>query len=378
MDFIRDELLKLRKDGLLRELRTVESAQDAHITMAGRTYLSFCSNNYLGLANDPRIKEAAAKAIEEYGWGAGASRLISGNTKLHRRLEEKIASFKGTRSSIVFATGYMANVGTIAALVGPDDAVIVDRLNHASIIDGCRLSRARMLVYQHADANSLENVLSATHGFKRRLVVTDTVFSMDGDLCPLPDIVTLARKYDAMVMVDEAHATGVMGDSGRGVVEYFGLEREVDIQMGTLSKALGGIGGYVAGSDQLIAYLQNKCHSFIYTTALPPAACAAAIEALDIIEQQPERRQRLWENVGYLKEKLAALNLEMTNSASHIIAIVFGDVGKTMARSKKLFKKNILVPAIRPPTVPKGTSRLRITAMSEHQKEDLDRLLSAL
>jgi len=378
MDFIREELQKLRRDGLFRELRTVESAQGRYVTIGGKDYLCFCSNNYLGLANDPRVKEAAAKAIEKYGWGAGASRLISGTMRLHRQLEERIARFKGSEGSMVFATGYMANVGTISALVGAGDAVIIDRLNHASIIDGCRLSGARMFVYRHGSTTSLENVLSGAHGFKRRLIVTDTVFSMDGDICPLPDIVTLAKRYDAMVMVDEAHATGVMGETGRGVVEYYGLEGQVDVAMGTLSKALGGIGGYVAGSKDLISYLRNKCRSFVYTTAPPPAACAAAIEALDIVAKEPERREKLWENVKYLKKNLAARNLQMTNSASQIIPIIIGEAAKAAAKSKRLYKRNILCPAIRPPTVPKGSSRLRISLMSEHQREDLDRLVSLL
>jgi len=378
MEFIKEELDKLRRERLLRELRTVESAQGRCVTIGGKTYLCFCSNNYLGLANEPRVKEAARRAIEEYGWGAGASRLISGTMHLHRELEERIARFERTEDSIVFATGYMANVGTIAALVGPGDAVIVDRLNHASIIDGCRLSGAKMLVYQHREVSSLENILSGAQGFKRKLIVTDTVFSMDGDICPLPDMVTLARRYNAMVMVDEAHATGVMGESGRGVVEYYGLEGQVDVVMGTLSKALGGIGGYVAGSKELIAYLQNKCRSFIYTTAPPPAACAAAIEAFNIIEKEPERRQRLWENVKYLKENLAGMNLRTTESASQIVAVIVGEASRAVAKSRKLFKKNILVPAIRPPTVPKGSSRLRITVISEHEREDIDRLVSLL
>jgi len=378
MEFIREELQKLRKEGLLRTLRTVESAAGKEVTIAGRRYLSFCSTNYLGLANDPRVKEAATKAIEKYGWGTGSSRLISGTTRLHRELEERLARFHGTESCISFATGYMANTGTIAALVGPGDAVIVDRLDHASVIDGCRLSRARLLVYRHGDTTSLENVLSGAHGFNRKLIVTDTVFSMDGDICPLPDIVTLAKHYDAMVMVDEAHAVGAMGDTGRGVMEYYGLEGQVDVLMGPLSKAFGGVGGYVVGSEALITYLQNKCRSFIYTTAPPPAACAAAVEALNIIEKEPERRQKLWENVKYLKQNLVARKVQTTNSASQIVAVIVGEAAKAVALSRKLYKKNVLIPAIRPPTVPQGTSRLRIMVTSEHEKEDIDTLLSLL
>ncbi len=293
-------------------------------------------------------------------------------------MEERFAQFHGAEGCISFATGYMANLGTIAALVGPVDAVIVDRLDHASIIDGCRLSRAKLLVYRHGDATSLENVLSGAHGFNRKLVVTDSVFSMDGDMCPLPDIVTLSKHYDAMVMVDEAHAVGVVGDAGRGVVEYYGLEGQVDVVMGPLSKAFGGVGGYIVGSESLITYLQNRCRSFIYTTAPPPAACGAAIEAINIVEKEPERRQRLWENVKYLKQSLTARKVDTTKSASQIVAVVVGEADRAMALSRKLFKKSILVPAIRPPTVPKGTSRLRIMVTSEHEKEDIDRLVSLL
>jgi len=378
MDFITEELRKLRKEDLLRTLRTIESAAGKELTLSGRKYLSFSSTNYLGLANDPRLKEAAKKAIETYGWGTASSRLICGTTRLHRELEERLAQFHGSEACISFVTGYMANVGTIAALVGPADAVIVDRLDHASIIDGCRLSRARLLVYQHADAKSLENVLSGAHGYNRKLVVTDTVFSMDGDICPLPDIVTLAKHYDAMVMVDEAHAVGVLGEKGRGVVEYHGLEGQVDVVMGPMSKAFGGVGGYVVGSDELIAYLQNKCRSFIFTTAPPAAGCAASIEAINIIEKEPQRREKLWENVSYLKKGLAAKKLQMTNSASQIVAVIVGEADKAQALSRKLFKQGILIPAIRPPTVPKGTSRLRIMVTSEHERQDIDRLLEAL
>ena len=378
MDFINDELRRLRKEDLLRTLRTIESPAGKELTLSGRKYLSFSSTNYLGLANNPRLKEAAKKAIDTYGWGTGSSRLLCGTTRLHRELEEKLARFHGAQACLGFVTGYMANVGTIAALVEPQDAVIVDRLVHASIIDGCRLSRARLLVYQHGDARSLENVLSGAHGYNRKLIVTDSVFSMDGDICPLPDIVTLARHYDAIVMVDEAHAVGVLGERGRGIVEYHGLEGQVDVTMGPLSKSFGGVGGYIVGSDELIAFLQNKCRSFIYTTAPPAAGCAAALEALKIIENEPERRKKLWDNVAYLKNGLAAKKVQMTNSASQILAIIVGEADKAQALSRKLFKKGILIPAIRPPTVPKGTSRLRIMVTAEHEREDVDRLLDLL
>ncbi len=378
MKYISDELIKVKKSGLYRELKVVGNAQDTHIEIEGKTFLSFCSNNYLGLANNPSVIKAVKDAVEEYGWGAGASRLISGNMSSHESLEDEISRFKGKEASLVFPTGYMANLGAISSLVSNGDLVICDKLNHASIIDGCRLSGADFRVYAHCDMVKLENILRKSLKYNRKLIVTDSVFSMDGDLAPLPDIVRIAGKHKAMVMVDEAHGTGVFGENGRGVVEHFNLNKEVYIVMGTLSKAIGSLGGYVCGDIDLINYLRNKARSFMYTTALPPAVCAASIAGIKKIQNDPSLRESLWRNVRFIKEKLKSLNFSTISSESPIIPILIGDSQKAVDMSNFLYKKGLLIPAIRPPTVPANSSRLRMTVMSTHTKEDLERLLEVL
>jgi 8-amino-7-oxononanoate synthase len=378
MKYISDELEKIKKSGLYRELKIVESAQGTHLEIKGKTYLNFCSNNYLGLANNPLVIKAVKDAMEKYGWGAGASRLVSGNMTLHEKLENEISRFKGKEASIVFPTGYMANIGTISSLVSKGDLVICDKLNHASIIDGCRLSGADLRVYTHCDMEKLKNVLIKSTKYSRKLIVTDTVFSMDGDLAPLPDIVRVARKYNAMVMVDEAHGTGVFGKNGRGVIEHFNLNEKINVVMGTLSKAVGSLGGYVSGDADLINFLRNKARPFMYTTALPPAVCAASIAGIRIIRENPSLRTSLWNNVRYLKEKLELLNFNVIPSESPIIPILIGDAKKAVDVSAFLYKKGILIPAIRPPTVPAKSSRLRMTVMSTHTREDLEKLLDVL
>jgi glycine C-acetyltransferase/8-amino-7-oxononanoate synthase len=378
MKYISDELKKIKKSGLYRELNTVEGAQGSHVKIKGRTYISFCSNNYLGLANHPEVTKAAKDAVKKYGWGAGASRLISGNMKLHQALENEISKFKRKEAAIVFPTGYMANIGAICSLVSSGDLVISDRFNHASIIDGCRLSGADFRIYPHRDTVKLENVLKKSSKYSRRLIVTDTVFSMDGDLAPLPDIVGIAHKYKAMVMVDEAHGTGVFGKSGRGVLEHFNLNKEAEIIMGTLSKAIGSLGGFVSGNGDLINYLRNKARTFMYTTALPPAVCAASIMGIKLIQKDHSLRKSLWRNVHCVKERLKLLNLNVISSESPIIPIMIGDAKKAVEMSRFLFERGILIPAIRPPTVPIESSRLRITIMSTHAKNDLEKLLNAL
>ncbi|MHC4267489.1 MAG: 8-amino-7-oxononanoate synthase [Planctomycetota bacterium] len=378
MKYISDELENIKKEGLYRELNVVSNSQGVYLEVDGRTRLSFCSNNYLGLANNPLIVNAVKDAVEEYGWGAGASRLVSGNMTLHETLENEISLFKEKESAIVFPTGYMANIGAISSLVSKGDLVICDKLNHASIIDGCRLSGADFRVYAHCDIEKLENILKKSSNYPRKLIVTDSVFSMDGDLAPLPDIVSIASKYKAIVMVDEAHGTGVFGKKGRGVVEHFNLNKEIDIIMGTFSKAIGSLGGYVCGDVDLINFLRNKARSFIYTTALPPAVCAASIAGLKLIQKQPSLRESLWDNIRYLKDKLTLLNFNVITSESPIIPILIGDADKAVSVSKALYEKGILIPAIRPPTVPANSSRLRMTVMSTHTQDDLDKLLDAL
>ena len=378
MKHISDELKQIKRAGLYRELNSVEGSQGTHLEIKGKTYLSFCSNNYLGLANNPLVIKAVKDAVEKYGWGTGASRLVSGNMRMHEALEDEISRFKGKEASIVFPTGYMANLGTISSLVSKGDLAICDKLNHASIIDGCRLSGADFRVYPHCDMEKLENILKKSTKYPHKLIVTDTVFSMDGDIAPLPDIVRIAHKYKAMVMVDEAHGTGVFGKKGRGVVEHFNLSKKISIVMGTLSKAVGSLGGYVSGDADLINFLRNKARPFMYTTALPPAARAASIAGIKLIQKDPSLRTSLWNNVRYLKKELGLLNLNVIPSESPIIPILIGDAKKAVDMSKLLYKKGILIPAIRPPTVPTRSSRLRMTVMSTHTRKDLERLLEVL
>ena len=378
MKYISDELKNIKEAGLYRKLNVVGSAQGTYLKINGREYLSFCSNNYLGLANNPLVVKAVKDAVEKYGWGAGASRLVSGNMELHEALEDEISRFKGKEASIVFSTGYMANIGAISSLVSKGDLVICDKLNHASIIDGCRLSGADFRVYPHCDIEKLENILRKSAKYSHKLIVTDTVFSMDGDLAHLPDIVRIASKYKAMVMVDEAHGTGVFGEKGSGVVEHFNLSKKINIVMGTLSKAVGSMGGYVSGEAGLIDFLRNKARSFMYTTALPPAVCAASIAGIKLIQKDHSLRTSLWHNVRYLNEKLKLLDFNVISSESPIIPILIGDAKKAFNVSKFLHKEGILIPAIRPPTVPARSSRLRMTVMSTHTKEDMERLLDVL
>ncbi len=376
--FIQDTLSDLQERGLKRTLRLLEGPQDRSIIINGKKVLNFCSNNYLGLANDPRLKQAAIERIHQEGLGSGASRLVCGHMTAHQRLEEKLAQFKGTERALTFSTGYMANVGIITSLFGRGDIIFSDRLNHASIIDGILLSQAEMKRYPHKDMIALEEMLKASPGYKKKVIITDTVFSMDGDIAPLDHIVELAKKYDCLVMVDEAHALGVLGKNGKGAVEHFDLAKEIDIQMGTLSKAVGSFGAYVCGSQALIEFLINKARSFIYTTGLPPSIAAASLKGIEIIEQEPERRKKLWDNTNHLKQGLNELGLDTLASQTPIIPLGVGDANLALEFSEKLFERGIFVSAIRPPTVPHHTARLRITVMANHLKSDLDYLLEQL
>lgn len=377
IEFILDELHTLKDMALLREYRTIESAQDPYIQINGKSYLSFCSNNYLGLANHQKVKQAAIEAIHQYGWGAGASRLVSGNMTLHQELEKKIAEFKGTEAALLFPTGYMANLGALCALVSKGDIVIGDKLNHASIIDGCRQSGATFRVYPHNDVRQLESLLQRSSPYRRRLVVTDSVFSMDGDTAPLPEIVNIATKYDAIIMVDDAHATGVFGKQGKGMIEHYGLEGKIDIIMGSFSKAIGSIGGFIAGNKHLINFLKNKARPFIYTTALPPAVCAASLAGLALIQEDVSIIDKLWKNIRYLKSQLSKFT-DAVAVESPIVPLIVGSPEDAVSLSMKLYENGILIPAIRPPTVPPGTSRLRISLMATHTEDDIDKLINTL
>ena len=382
LDFIDDELRRLAEAGLERRLVAVTTRQGRTVEVAGRTLLSFCSNDYLGLAGDPRLAKAAAEALERYGLGSAASRLVSGNMTLHETLEARLAEFKGTEAAILFCTGYAANLGTIPALVGRGDLVVSDRLNHASIIDGCRLSGATLRVYAHCEVEGLERILKRGSRFRRRLVVTDTVFSMDGDVAPLAEIVEVAARHDAMVMVDEAHATGVLGETGRGAAEALGVSDRIDIQMGTLSKGLGALGGYVAGSARLIEFLRQRARSFIYSTAPPVAVCAAVLAALDVVEADPGRRRRCLDLARHLRNLLSesrpGLLAPVGGPLTPIIPVVVGDPQRACRIAEALFERGFLVRAIRPPTVPAGTSRLRISVTAAHTREDVQALAGAL
>lgn len=374
--FIQDELQALYNSSLYRRLRPVAGEQDAVLTVDGRQVLNFCSNNYLGLANHPALREAAKAAIDRYGCGSGASRLISGNMTLHEELEGKIAELKGTEAALVFNSGFQANTGLIPVLVGEGDVILSDALNHASIIDGCRLSRAKVAVYRHCDLDELEQKLKNALPKGRKLIVTESLFSMDGDEAPLADIVRLAEQYAAMVMVDEAHATGVYEPDGAGIVAKLGLGERVLVQMGTLGKALGGFGAYVAGSKALRELLINRCRSFIFTTSLPPAVMAMGIAAVDLLKRQPERRRALWNNCERLRTGLAKLGYSLGNSRSQILPLMIGDATQCMKLSEDLFQRGVFAQGIRPPTVPAGTSRLRITLMATHSYEHIDKALS--
>ena len=370
--FFRDEINDLKKKGLYREMRTVEGEQDSSVVINGKRVLMFSSNNYLGLASHPGLKKASMDTALYYGTGSGGSRLISGSMEVHRTLEKALALFKGTDGALLFSSGYHANVGTISALAGEGDLILSDEFNHASIVDGCRLSRGEVRVYKHGDMNSLKEILQRSSRFKQRLIVTDSVFSVDGDIAPLPDIVDLAEKYSALVMVDDAHGTGVLGKKGKGAIEHFGLEGKVEIQMGTLGKALGSFGAYIAGSEDLIHYLVNKTRSLLYTTALPPSVCGSALAALKILGERPELVSELRNNASYFRKGMRDLGYPIPESGTSILPLILRDPFLTMNMARSLFDEGVYVQGIRPPTVPEGTSRLRITLMASHTREQLD------
>ncbi|RKO66552.1 8-amino-7-oxononanoate synthase [Desulfofundulus salinus] len=377
IDFLSEELRLMKEHNLYRSLYLIDGPSEPKTIINGREMLLFSSNNYLGLATHPRVKAAAIAAVKRWGTGSGGSRLTTGNFTLHRLLEKRIARFKGTEDAIVFNTGYMANLGVISALVGRGDLVISDQLNHASIVDGCRISRATVRIYRHGDMEDLRHILSESTSFRRRLIVTDGVFSMDGDIAPLPQLFELAEEFQALLMVDDAHATGILGDKGAGTVEYFGLEKRGIIQMGTLSKALGSEGGYVAGSTSLIDFLRNRARSFIYSTALSPPVIAAAMAALDVLGEEPQLRRQLHANVQFLYQGLKDMGFEVLPTRSAIIPLIVGDAHKALALSAILAEMGVFVPAIRPPSVPEGTSRLRITLMATHTEDNIQFALNA-
>ncbi|HSQ78645.1 MAG TPA: 8-amino-7-oxononanoate synthase [Nitrospirota bacterium] len=371
----KQELLQLEKQHLLRRLTIVESCSGPYITLNGKRLLLLCSNDYLGLAGHPALREAASAAMEWYGFGSGASRLVSGTSVLHQELEQKISRFKGTEAALAFNSGYAANTGIIPAIAGEGDVILSDSLNHASIIDGCRLSKAEVKVYRHRDVAHVEDLLKKSFSAHRMLIVTDGVFSMDGDIAPLPELASLAEQYGSLLMVDDAHATGVLGNTGRGTTEHFGLADRVPVQIGTLGKALGSFGAFAAGGRTLIEYLANRSRSFIFSTALPPMVCAASMAALDIVDREPERRENLRENRERFVQGLLSLGIPIADSETPIVPIMIGDSEKALLVGEKLLEYGIYAAAIRHPTVPEGSARIRTTVMATHTAEDIDNAL---
>jgi 8-amino-7-oxononanoate synthase len=367
---IADRLAEIRNRGLYRRMRCVSGPQGPRVLLDGKPVLLLCSNNYLGLADHPRVREAAAEAAMRYGAGSGASRLVSGNMTIHRRLEEQLAEFKGYDACVLFGSGYLANAGVVSALAREGDVVFSDALNHASIVDGCRLARAETFVYRHLDVDHLEWGLRQAEG-RGSLIVTDAVFSMDGDVALLLDIVEIAQRYDARVMVDEAHGTGVLGPGGRGAVAEEGLEGEVDVIVGTLGKALASYGAYVCCDQQMARYLVNTARTLIFSTALPPPAVAAAMAALDLLREQPRRIEKLRRNGAVLRAALLQAGMAVPDEETPIVPLIVGDAARAVAASERALERGVFAQAIRPPTVPAGSSRLRLAVMASHTKSEL-------
>ena len=370
MNEIQDRLDDLREQGLYRKLRMISGPQGPRVLLDGKPVLLLCSNNYLGLADHPRVREAAADAAMRWGVGAGASRLVSGNMTVHRRLEEQLSEFKGSEACVLFGSGYLANAGIVSTLAREGDVVFSDSLNHASIVDGCRLAKAETFVYGHCDLDHLEWGLQQAGG-RGALIVTDGVFSMDGDIAPLAEIVELAHDYDARVLVDEAHGTGAIGPEGRGAVAEAGLEGEVDVVVGTLGKALGSYGAYACCDKTMAKYLVNTARTLIFSTALPPPAVAGALAALELLREQPRRVEKLQHNASVLRAALADEGLDCGESETQIVPLVVGDPAATMEACEKALERGVFAQAIRPPTVPAGTSRLRLAVMASHTGSEL-------
>jgi len=374
LDYLKERLADLDKQGLLLHPRTLEGPTGARAVFDGREVINLDSNNYLGLASHPRMNAAASKAAAELGAGTGAVRTIAGTMMLHRELERAFADFKHAEAALMFQSGFAANAGTVAAILDKTDVIVSDRLNHASIIDGARLSRAEIKVFEHKDAEHADRLLAETKAPDRRqLLITDGVFSMDGDIAPLPDLVEVAERHGAIMMVDDAHASGVLGTGGAGTVDHFGLHGRVDVQVGTLSKAIGVLGGFIAGPQQLIEWLQNRGRPYLFSTSAPPAVVAACLEALAIIRDEPERLERLWENTRTFKAGLHDLGFDTGASETPITPVIIGDEERTQSFARRLFEEGVFAPAIVFPTVAKGRARVRTIVTAEHTQEDLAR-----
>jgi glycine C-acetyltransferase len=376
MDFLKGMIQDLKDKDIFTELPVLGTEQKNRVVLNGKEVIIMCTNNYLGFANHKRLREAAKKAIDTWGFGAGAVRQIAGTMEIHIQLEEMLAEYKHTEAALVFVAGIAANRGTIQALMGEEDAIISDELNHGSIIDGVRLTKSKRFVYPHLDMEGLKKVLVEAKDERRRLIVTDGVFSMDGDIAPLDRIVELAEEYDAMVMVDDAHGDGVLGKDGRGIVDHFSLEGKVDIDMGTLSKAFGSLGGYIAGRKDLRDYLINTARSFIFTTAHPPSVAAATMEAIRMIQDEPEHLQQLWKNTRYFKKAMTDLGFDIGHSQTPITPVMAGESKEAMELSRQLFEEGLFAKPIVFPLVAKNKARVRINVTAQHTREDLDEAIA--
>ncbi len=378
LDWIDEELQALHDSGLYNRIRTLESPQGAWLVVDGKRVLNFCSNNYLGLANHPRLVQAAKEAIDRYGVGPGAVRTIAGTMDLHVELERRLAAFKGVEAAITFQSGFNANLGTIPALVGKEDVIFSDELNHASIIDGCRLSRAKIVRYAHCDVADLERAIKEYEGtYRRALIVTDGVFSMDGDVAPLDEIYEVAKVHDIMLMVDDAHGEGVLGKGGRGIVDHFDLHGKVDVEVGTLSKAFGVVGGVVAGSAKIVEWLRQRGRPFLFSSAMTVPDVAACLAALDLLEESTDLVDKLWENTRYFKEEMKRLGFDTGQSVTPITPIMLGEAPLAQEFSRELFEAGVFAMAIGYPTVPRGKARIRVMISAAHSKDDLDKGLEA-
>ena len=377
LQYLSAELQGLRDQGLYRRLRILDGEQKSTTSVDHRTVVNLSSNNYLGLTTHPLLRERALDAIRRLGVGSGSVRTIAGTMAVHMELESRLAAFKGTEAAVVFQSGFTANAGTVSSILGRDDVIVSDELNHASIIDGARLSRAAIKVFPHRDADAARAIVAALPAAQRKLIITDGVFSMDGDLGTLPALCDVADEYGCIMMVDDAHASGVFGRNGRGTVDHFGLHGRVDIQVGTLSKAIGVLGGYVAGARTLVEFLHHRARPFLFSTSHPPAVAAACIGALDVLEGEPELIDRLWENTRFFKGGLAALGFDTGGSESPITPVIVGDAARAMALSDRLFEKGVFAQGIGFPTVPQGKARVRTIVTATHTRDELQFALDA-
>ena len=378
LSYLSEQLNQWRQEGTYQRLRVLQSESAAHSRFDGKEVINLASNNYLGLTTHPKLREAALEAVRRFGVGSGAVRTISGTMSLHLELEERIAAFKHAKACVVFQSGFAANAGTVAAILGPEDHIISDELNHASIIDGCRLSRAKIHVFPHKDTRAAENILTELdRAAGRNLLISDGVFSMDGDIGPLPGLTAAAEKHGAIMMVDDAHSSGVLGRNGRGTIDHFGLHGRVQVQVGTLSKAIGVLGGYVCGSRDLIEFLYHRARPFLFSTSHPPAVAAACLAAFDVLEQEPERIQNLWNNTKYFKAGLTSSGFDTGMSETPITPVIVGEPKLAHELSRLLFEEGVLATGIGFPTVPKGKARVRTIVTATHTQQELDRALEA-